>query len=188
LHGEFTSRFTKGSKNDSSKNKIIVLDSLDTSEFNIVNPLKLLLIQAVRQGGVKGATMVKEAITNALNHPRGLLKWAFPQRPIMVGLPNGRMDFARGARACQLLNTLNEAAILSRIIERLSTHDVRRGSAAAARKSKKVRNYDAAAESLGHTEKAKMRGVTNAYMGHLKESDFADRIAEDHVRYAYCKN
>jgi predicted small metal-binding protein len=179
FEAKITMRYTKGRKRDASRNHIVVLSSLDDVEFNVVDPLKLLLAHALRHGAVKDVTSVEAAVQNALSHSRNLIQWQYPDRPILCSLALRKFDYSKGAKTQQLLETLNEAATLSGISRRLVTHDIRRGAAADAVQIRPTRTMELAAQALGHTSSSAARGITAKYAGHNTKSTLSDRLHLD---------
>jgi hypothetical protein len=48
FEAKVTLKYTKGKSRDPSRNHVVALSSLDDVEFNVINPLKLLLVHALR--------------------------------------------------------------------------------------------------------------------------------------------
>ncbi|KAH4319368.1 hypothetical protein HBI00_251520, partial [Parastagonospora nodorum] len=101
----------------------------------------------------------------------------YPERPVLCALKHRKFQYDKGASTQLLRETLNEAAQLSGITQRLVTHDIRRGAALEASQLPPRRNMEGAAEALGHSNFALMSGVTAKYVGHNTRSTLADRIS-----------
>ncbi|CAO2652010.1 Nn.00g002930.m01.CDS01 [Neocucurbitaria sp. VM-36] len=161
FEAKITMRHTKGKKRDPSRNHIVVLASLDDVEFNVVDPLKLLLAHALRHDAIETTTNTAidsgDFVQQALARRDNLVQWKYPERPLLCALTARKFDYDKGAQTQQLLETLNEAAILSGISQRLVTHDIRRGAAADAAQLRPSRNMVLAAEALDHTNAAVAR-------------------------------
>ncbi|EAT82046.1 hypothetical protein SNOG_10652 [Parastagonospora nodorum SN15] len=176
LDAKVTLRYTKGFKRDGSHNHIIVLSSLDSVEFNVVDPLKLLLAHALRHDCFYHTT-AEDVVQEALTQRDGVFRWKYPERPVLCALKHRKFQYDKGASTQLLRETLNEAAQLSGITQRLVTHDIRRGAALEASQLPPRRNMEGAAEALGHSNFALMSGVTAKYVGHNTRSTLADRIS-----------
>jgi len=66
FEAKITLRYTKGRKRDALRNYIVVLSSLDDVEFNVVDPLKLLLVHALRHDAIASTTTAVNAVQQAL--------------------------------------------------------------------------------------------------------------------------
>jgi hypothetical protein len=176
FEAKVTLKYTKGKKRDPSRNHVVALSSLDDVEFNVVDPLKLLLVHALRQDAVQGATTAEQAAQQALARRDNLIAWKYPERPILCSLPAHKFDFARGAKPQQLLDTLREAATLSGIGQILITHDIRRGAASDATQLRPRRTMELAAQALDHSGASFAKGITGKYAGYETKSTFGDRL------------
>jgi hypothetical protein len=159
LEAKITLRHTKNFKRDGSHNRIIVLSSADDLEFNVVDPLKLLLAHTLRQEAIEDAITAKEAVEKALSHPRQLIQWKHPERPVICSLAAKRLNYDKGAKTSQLLQVLNEAGRLSGVSQRLVTHDIRRGAAADAVRTRSQISIDNAARAMDHSANAVRAGA-----------------------------
>jgi hypothetical protein len=125
-------------------------------------PTLLLLVHALGQGGVQGATSAEEAVAAALADPRGFVRRAFPEWPALLDINHHHLDFSRAAGIYQQLRTLNNAATLSGVSQRLVTHDIRRGSSSDNAVLKPGSRVASAAQALGHSRRSTDKGITDA--------------------------
>ncbi|PSK42924.1 hypothetical protein B9Z65_6878 [Elsinoe australis] len=170
-------RYTKGFKRDGSHNLTVLLVSLDDVEYNVVDPLKLLLAHALRHDSVQGATTVDNAVQRALARSGNLIEWKYPDRPVLCALTHKRLDYARGAKAQQLQSTLKEAGAVSGISHQLQCHDIRRGAALEHAQLGGGLNYEASRQALGHSYHSLQNGVTEKYVGYYNtKAALAERI------------
>ncbi|KAK4989791.1 hypothetical protein LTR50_002965 [Elasticomyces elasticus] len=175
MKAKFNLKYTKGLKWDPSKNFEVTVDSLDP-KHNCIDSLKLLLAHALRHGHIKDAVTPEQAIENALARSDNKIQWRFPKRPVLCSLSRRQLDLTTAAPAPQLTQTLNEAAVLAGIDQRVRSHDVRRGAASDATLVPTQRNMPAAGRALNHTHKATAAGITDKYVGHDTTSTLAERL------------
>jgi hypothetical protein len=173
---KITLRYTKDKKRDESNNHTVILSSLNEVEFNVVDPLKLLLAHALRHDAIASSNTVEDAVQQALARRDKLIQWKYPDRPVLSAIVRRKFDYSKGAATQQLRETLNEAALLSGISQKLVTHDIRRGAARDAAQLQTYRNVDAAAQALDHSPISVLMGVTAKYIGYNTRSTLADRI------------
>lgn len=117
MQAKLTIRHTKNYMHDGSHNHIVILDSVEDPEFNVVDPLKLLVAHALRQGTFMDANSAEEVVHKAFLHPSKRVEWSFPDRLIMCLLANKRLEFDKGAGIEQSLTVPNEAGQLSGITQ-----------------------------------------------------------------------
>jgi hypothetical protein len=158
FHVRAAFRYTKSKRRNQGENKVVILESLAKPEFNTADPTPLLLVHALRQGGVQGANSAEEAVVTALADPRGVVRSTLPERPVLLAINHYHLDFSRAAGITQQLRTLNDAATLSGVSQRLITHDICRGSSSDNAVLKPSRRVASAAEALGHSRRSTDKG------------------------------
>ena len=101
----------------------------DDGRNNIVDPVKLILIYALRLG-VVNATSWATLLRGTLASPGCTVQWTRPSSPVLFGLGNrsAHIDLTRAAPVPQQLGILRDAADLIGMIMP-PTHDIRRGAA-----------------------------------------------------------
>lgn len=125
-------RYTKGHKDNLSHSLEVYLQSVHDSDIefrNVNDPLKLLVIQALRTGNIRGARTLKELVKITMAHRDQQIKWKFPHRPVLAAYTGQRVLVPGvAAPAAQIETTLNMAANACGIFVRLRTHDTRHTS------------------------------------------------------------
>lgn len=74
LGAKVTLRYAKGQKRNTSQNLTIRLDSCHNSGDNVVDPVKLVFVHALRQGAIKDAITAEDAVREALGAGNGLVE------------------------------------------------------------------------------------------------------------------
>ncbi|KAK0291075.1 hypothetical protein LTR35_001796 [Friedmanniomyces endolithicus] len=174
MHATFTLRHTKGYKRDGHNNHVVSLRGLDDDQPGSADALQLLVIHALRQGAIRGATSAEDVV-GAVD-PAGYVQWTFPGRPVLVNYFRLRPDYTKAASTIQLLSTLQKAAAASGIAEKLVTQDIRRGSALDASELRPGPSLTNAAAALNHSGNSAQKGITKAYVGHGRASTYAERL------------
>ena len=187
LRSRITMQFTKGKKEDPNKNLVRYLRLLDPKYVHMC-PIALLMIHALRHGLVDGTT-IQEVLGNAAKEPRRMIIWMFPKYPIVASirpLPSYRLDLAKPAGILQQTESINQMALVSNFLGRVSVHAIRRRAAQdvsqlpssnenAGFTSNEVRQF------LGHTDTNLRSGVTEAYVGAPSKEFYNDRAQNEHV-------
>lgn len=149
---------------------------------NVVCPIKLLLILALRLGNVNART-VDEVLQLAGQRRDRAVIWAHPRRPVLCAFSkgNGSIKSDTPAGNHQLSHTMNEAGLKAGFLARVLAHDLRAGTARdAANLRASIKGYDTqvAAAVIGHSEKARATGVTSKYVGSISEDVWTKRVEE----------
>nr|POE65130.1 hypothetical protein CFP56_34798 [Quercus suber] len=102
----------------------------DDGSNNVVDPVKLLIIYALRLGIVR-ATSWATLLRDTLASPGKTIQWTMPRSPVLFGLRfrAAGIDMARAAPGIQQLRILRDAADLIGMVKSPVTHDLRRGAA-----------------------------------------------------------
>jgi hypothetical protein len=97
------------------KAKMVELKSLEGPELNLLDPPKILLAFAARQGAFEHAVTPAEAVERAIARFDQRIQWAYPERPVLCHIEPGdrKMDVTSGASALHLRHTLKHAAALA---------------------------------------------------------------------------
>ena len=163
------------SRNDPKAALKIELGQLH-EENNAVDITKLLVAYALRIGAVKEKTW-EELSAVVIQRPGKRFIWNKPDWPVFFAYTKGeRLDFAKPARADQQGRFLRRAANLVGMMQLPVSHDLRRGAAADVSSLKQSTNLEGARRSLGHTQAAKGKGITEGYVGRSKGDSWAARI------------
>lgn len=141
---QITLAHTKNAKDDPSANSILTLESLDEPRHQMIDAIKLLLVMAMRTGAAKST-----AIEDACRRKDGIVQGIHRDRPVLNSFDKMNLHVEVPAGVGQVLITLNMAARLSGVRQRLVTHDLRRGTARETAKLAPVFSEASARDVLG---------------------------------------
>lgn len=174
IQAKITLQFIKGKKDDPSRNHEVYLDSVNQ---HYADPLKLIIIQALRTGAVTGnITDLSQLVKTTLESPGRTVAWAFPERPVLCAYtPRGVLLPDTPAPVLQLQDTLNKAATVCGLTTHLRSHDIRRGAAAEISRLPTKRSLANASDLLDHTTKD--IELTRWSVGPLRASTYGESLA-----------
>lgn len=115
-------------KDDPTYNRTKTLGALPEPKDNLICPIRLLLIVALRTGNVE-ATSIDELRTKVLSTQRKMVVWKYPQRPVIPSNRHKRLNLDTPAETSQMRETIAYATRIAGVLVPLTTHDLRRGSA-----------------------------------------------------------
>jgi hypothetical protein len=175
-----TLAYTKGYKDDASKNHKVMLESITEPEDLIVCPVKWLLILALRTSAVAHTNIENLQAATDMTVNKSLV-WQTPDRPVLSAFKQQgcMLDLRKPAREVQLLKTLKQGCDLIGLLSSPVTHDVRRGAAAEiAHLPKHVKGGSTAdaARTLNHQGSVRERGLTASYVGYLRDDTWKRRL------------
>jgi hypothetical protein len=156
---------------------------LKDDKDNVVCPIKLLLILALRLGNVHART-IDEVLHLAAQRRDKTIHWVYPERPVLCafGKIGASIQPDKPAGNHQLTHTMSEAGPKAGFLARIRGHDLRRGAARdTANLSHSIKGYatPAVAAVIGHSEQSHMRGTTAAYVGSVVEDVWSRRVEEN---------
>ncbi|KFZ16943.1 hypothetical protein V501_01982 [Pseudogymnoascus sp. VKM F-4519 (FW-2642)] len=165
MMAEVVIRNEKSKKRNQQKNRTVILHCLPNGSDNMMCPIKLLFIIALRSGNIDGAVSVQQAIAKARSRRDKKVIWKNPLQP-NSDLPehSRRWPYRWSSSA-------------------LTSHDLRRGAArdiANMKQGFKGLATDAIAAVLGHSKKAHDRGITARYVGPSSADLWQPRIQESY--------
>lgn len=152
-----------------------------------VDPLSLLLVQALRFGAVNQSSMT-ELVHAARAHPERKVVWTHPEWPVLIAAGvNGKSGTHRNEHsACRLDPSLPASRLrVNKILQRMATlagflgsevpksHDLRRGSVEDIKElplselnpTEQVMGFAYAAELADHSDMQRRKGMTDKYVG-----------------------
>ncbi|KAH6220143.1 hypothetical protein HBI42_105830 [Parastagonospora nodorum] len=182
LIGEFHLNHCKGQKDEPQKNKIVRLRSLPASH-NVCDPIKLVLILALRIGAV-AETSVLQLLQNARKHNAGCIVWKRPELPVLpeiVGSGLGAyIRIEAPSVTSSALTSIRKASDLLGIKKKVNNHDTRRGAAKDFANMQDISlsgaGEDLAARALGHNHQSMSNGTTELYIGALPDFMLQERV------------
>lgn len=111
-----TLAYTKSKKDDASNNVVLTVDSLTNPAENAVDPIKLLLIHALRTGAV-ASTSYEQLVGMTLRRLDKMVQWVFPDRPVLPQFTRAeRLNKDLPANGNQVLDTIQKSARLAGIV------------------------------------------------------------------------
>lgn len=150
---------------------------------NIMCPVKLIIIIAMRIGAVP-ATTIDNVISQARARRDKTIVWSksaleWPLQPSFTRIGLAIVPDNAAATA-QLTKTLSQASDLAGLLKRPKPHDLRRGAVRDVVYTQGVQaiNEDLAAQVLNHTSKSKQNGLSMKYVGHAKEPNYTKRVEQ----------
>lgn len=174
---------------------------MDDVQNNVVCPIKLLLVHALRTGHV-AQTSIESLLAVVQATPNRTVQWLRPSDPVVPAVhrhKHGFLDFSKPANPMQVTSTLRAAGLLAGVLVPLQSHDIRAGASRDVSKLppdaiKGVAGV-AVAKVLGHTPKTTSKGLTDDYVGGIDtavnalvaKNAKADRVAPKIGRNPYVK-
>ncbi|TIA14576.1 hypothetical protein D6C80_05620 [Aureobasidium pullulans] len=174
---KITMRHTKSYKDDPSHNTVVTLESSETGCYNVMDPVTLAIVMALRTGAT-AATSIDDLVEATTARPDRTMQWAFPDRPVLCCIENGQdrhLVLDKPAYVTQINNTLKAAAANIGVTVKVTPHDLRRGTAQEAAALNKATGIDSAAQVLGHRPITTMTGLTQKYIGDMRAVDWERR-------------
>lgn len=164
-----------------TNNRRIVLTALANPDDNVVCPVKLLLIQALRLNHTSSTTVQQILATASCRQDRKIVwKSTSMDLPVIPAIAQGgsRLRTEHPAQPSQISESVKAAANTLGILVPVTSHDVRRGSARDVAFLEKVPGTStrSAAAALGHSDAARRSGVTSKYIGPVKEDLWSKRL------------
>lgn len=165
-------------------NRKAKLKCLADTRNNIMCPIKLILILALRTGNLDSAQTLEEALDIARCRKSKTFTWKYPDRPIICSVVarGTALLVEKAANRTQVTKTIAEGGIVAGILGSLTSHDLRYGSARdTANLSKPIKGLPtlAVAQTLGHSKQAFDKDVTGRYVGGMTSDVYSSRIEED---------
>lgn len=145
--------------------------SLQDASQNLMCPIKLLLIMAMRTGQTHGST-----IKDILEHTRrtnNRVHWRFPERPVICAQNPSRLtEVNRPVKPDRLNALLKKMAERTGISDRVTTHAIRRGAIRDVvhlpPSTLNLTDRAVGAAVADHSRRALQSGVTDDYVGSLQ--------------------
>jgi hypothetical protein len=167
-------------RHDPSKNRIVLLKCLPDTKNNVICPVKLLLIHALRHGYVNGKS-VDEVLSNAYMRRDRQIIWTNGQAPVFCAMSSSGAFLLLGNPASnqQARKIVVQAGLLCGILGSIVAHDIRRGAARDTAQIKSGFNgmaTVAVSATLGHSHEAHFKGTTAAYVGGIDDDLWAKRV------------
>ncbi|KAI4647927.1 hypothetical protein J4E93_004338 [Alternaria ventricosa] len=174
-------RYTKGNKDSSNIAHSIKLELLPP-QFNVCDPIKLLVVMALRSGNVAETSIESLLATTRARRNKTML-WKDPTLPILRASNAGHaLTYDSPAPESQLRTVLQRASSLGGLLTTPGTHDIRRGVAFEAHhlpSTKETSSHERARRLLGHTNSMAQSGVTQDYIGGAVSGLMEERLQAD---------
>ena len=172
---------------DPRHNRKVLLHVIPGHEGNVVCPIKMLLISAMRLGAVQGT--IEEILAKTAARRDKTLQWADGRgsSPVLCGFETAAhlVIVDKPATVDQLRDTMYYASLRAGILKPIIPHDMRRGSA------KDIANLpqdptaatglasSVVAAELGHTTLSLRNGTTGDYVGASTVDNWTKRVNAD---------
>lgn len=188
LSSRFVLRFRKGKKDVVHDDDTLFVDALQDRTQNATYIIKILLIVALRFRHVHG-TSLSEVLQHTSMRYNRIVQWKYPKRPVLCQMRTwGSLELEKPTPAQQLTNSLRQIALVAGILDRVVSHDVRRGAMRdVAYLKKSIASVGTAAAALiaGHSRMSEAQGIINRYVGALQvpvfnlraKAGFVNRLA-----------
>lgn len=147
---------------------------------NVACPISLLIILAMRIGAVRDTTYNKVLDAARARRDKKVV-WTRPELPVLSAIDTHTCQLVLGkpAGVHQINNNVQLAAELAGIANHVVAHDLRRGSARDTANLTASINGIATplvARALGHSNRTMSAGVTDDYVGSLREDLWKRRL------------
>ncbi|TPX13777.1 uncharacterized protein E0L32_005721 [Thyridium curvatum] len=174
--------YTKGNKHNPDVQLRSEFIEFSDPSTNVLCPIKLLLIYALRTGAVDATSWIN--LRRDLSSRRiQKLPWKYPHRPVIcASIRPGQLDLDEPAGSGMMIKHIRLAAEAAGILKAVIPHDLRRGAAYEATLLKKSIRHganEAARSVLGHSLNSAERNLTASYTGHSAEPTWAMRLEND---------
>jgi hypothetical protein len=160
----------------------VPLTALMESKYNVVCPVALLVILALRIGAVED-TSIKALLKRARARKDRTVVWVKPKTPVFCAFDVHihQLIESKPAPGIQLTRNVKQAAELACIVEDVVAHDIRRGGFRdlANLKTAVGGRLEGVAETAGHSASTRTKGITKQYAGHLREDTWKKRLVEN---------
>jgi hypothetical protein len=147
--------------------------------YNVCDPIKLILIMALRTGNV-AETSITTLLETTRRRKNRTIAWVDAKRPIVCSADAGHALYTdRPAPESQLRRFLQRSSELVGMLNRPGCHDIRRGAAFEMNEidaTSNIGGVDRAADLLGHSGKVKAAGLTKKYIGGAVDARFEERL------------
>jgi len=173
LRAQVTLAYNKGHKQAHNAHSTRSIRPLNEAHNTHMCPIAWLLTHALRHSLVEGSTL-QQVLDAAFMRSDRTVVWLYPRRPVLAAFRAGNyaiLELDKPAGTGQLLQTVKRMCLTGGMLDRGYTHALRLGAARdAAHLPSSV--FDGVGmvngnvrQSLGHTSKAYMSGLTEAYVG-----------------------
>ncbi|KFY43691.1 hypothetical protein V494_01849 [Pseudogymnoascus sp. VKM F-4513 (FW-928)] len=185
LVAEVVIRNEKSRKLNPRQNRKVLLRVMPEQENNILCPIKMLLISAMRLGAVQGT--IEQVIASAAARRDKTIQWTDGRggSPVLCGFETAAhlVIIDKPAMGDQVRDTVYHAGLRAGILKPIVPHDMRRG---AARDVANLPQDPTAASGLatpvvaaeiGHTNLALQKGLTSEYVGFKTNDTWTRRVS-----------
>jgi hypothetical protein len=168
------------SHRDNSNVHLAVQLNVLSDAYSVVDPIRLLLVLALRTGNVT-ETSITTLLETTRKRWNRTVAWVDGKRPVLCAKDSGHtLLLNRPAPSDALRQFMQNASGLVGMLKLPGAHDVRRGAAFetnAIAATSNIGGNDRAASLLGHSSKA--RDLTARYIGGAVDSRFEERLEVD---------
>ncbi|KAG8533760.1 uncharacterized protein KY384_001501 [Bacidia gigantensis] len=178
LFCQITMRGQKGSKTNEHANRTVVCKALDDTNNNVLCPINMILITALRQGNVFG-TNIDEVLRLARKRRDKTSLWHHPERPVFCQMTNASLlAVDKPAYKNQFNRIVGRAGQVAGVLAKIRSHDLRRGGAREAALLPQINGIatPGVASVLGHSHMSLQTGVTQHYVGGMTHDVWTDRV------------
>ena len=165
-----------------NKDEVRFIDPLDERSQNIVCPVKLLMVVALRFGHVQGGNSLKEVLEYTAKRQDRTVQWTRPTRPIICQMTTGKLLPVQEPGGAHIAHrSIKDIVVVGGILGRVSSHAIRHGAIRdTAYINRKIRGVvnTAVSAAAGYTEHSAFSGITRGYVGPLQDTIYNMRAAE----------
>ncbi|KAI9807474.1 MAG: hypothetical protein M1826_004563 [Phylliscum demangeonii] len=125
-------RSARAPRDRPNEDRVAIIEPLTSPDLNVICPVKLLLVQALRHGAIPGATSLRDVWQATRRKQDRLVPWARPADPVLPAIATRRhafLDLPKPAGAHQIWGTVRFMARTAEVVTALVPHDIRRGAA-----------------------------------------------------------
>ncbi|KAK9312037.1 hypothetical protein V1524DRAFT_411146 [Lipomyces starkeyi] len=156
--------FEKGKKFQTNDDRTVFFRAQRNPSKNIICPVKLLLVQALRTGNIKNSSSLGDGLLNASRRVDKTIQWSFLDRPVIPAISKRDKAFLELDTPFNNSTWSGSARDVAHLITKITG----------------VAN-DATAAALGHTRISTAKGLTDKYVGSLDHDLYTDRVEAGYV-------
>jgi hypothetical protein len=177
------SRANQTFRRDPNDNRDIPLQTLRDPSRNVICPVKLLFIQALRSGNLSS---LDDALTQASLRRDRTIQWLYPERPVIPQLNKCGAFIAWNLPAApgQINRTTKVLGQVAGLLAHIVSHDIRRGAARDLANLIPISKHPIGvatkevAQVTGHSANSLLNGTTDRYVGEVEQDTYTTRAEQ----------
>ena len=173
----------RASRRETNDDRDIPINTLRDPLLNVICPVKLLLIYALRSRNI---ILLDNALTQASRRKDQIIQWLFPERPVISQLIKGSAFIAwdKPARVKQVNSITKDLGLMAGILANIICYNVRWGAFRDLANSKLFSKNPVSvatrevARVTGHSMTSYSNGTTDNYVGEVEQDTYTTRAKQ----------